>query len=99
MADFRLSDMSVMWSGVDSTTPLCHSIALGRDPLGNIRIWLFASDTPQDETHMGSVLIPNGRGARLIAYGPTGAYVRSGTDQAELLAHLAYLVDRPATTA
>lgn len=88
---FRLADMTVMWSGVDSTTPLLHSIALGRDPLGNIRVWLFASDTPQDDKFLGSVLIPNGRGARLIAYGPTGAYVRSGGTQQELLAHLAYL--------
>lgn len=88
MGKFHLAEQDVRWSGVDDTTPPGHCIASGLDPVGNLRVWLFASDEPSDDTYRGNILLPKSVGSAATAYGPTGAYVKSGFDSTELLQHL-----------
>lgn len=85
---FRLADLDLRWTGTDSTTPAGHVIAVGYDPLGNLRTFLWAASTPSDETYCGSLLMREDRPT--IAYGPRGSYITSTggqTTQLDLLAH------------
>jgi hypothetical protein len=91
MGKFRLADMDVRSVGVDDLTPPGHCIATGLDPVGNLRVWLFEGNAPADETYRGNILIPQNAEGLVMAYGPRGAYARSGRDQAELLQYLADL--------
>lgn len=94
---FRLADMKIHWSGVDSRTPDGHCLADGTDSLGNSRTWLFRGPEPSDDGYIGNILWPpradilrpGSSGLRLIAYGRVGGYMRSGTNSGELLAYLA----------
>lgn len=89
MGKFRLADMDVRSVGVDDLTPPGHCIATGLDPIGNLRVWLFAGSEPSDEGYRGNILIPENTEGVILAYGPRGSYVQSGRDQAELLKRLA----------
>jgi hypothetical protein len=89
MTVFRIADMDVHWSGVDDTTPAGCCAALGIDPLGNVRVWLFRGETPADDRFLGSLLIPRRENGIVTAHGPTGAYVASSGTQADLLVRLA----------
>lgn len=88
---FRLSDVTVHWSGVDDTTPAGHSLVHGTDPLGRQNLFLFAGDTPSDEAYRGRVQMPAISESFWgnTAYGPRGTYVGSGKPAEELLARLA----------
>jgi hypothetical protein len=83
----RLTDLDIRWTGTDGTTPAGHVIAVGFDPLGNTRIFLWAGNTPDDATFRGSILLRDGR--TVGAYGPHGAWVTSRGDHTALLACLA----------
>ncbi|MEV6219886.1 hypothetical protein [Nocardia sp. NPDC051833] len=87
--NIHLRDIDIRWEGRDDFTPEGHYLALGKDSLGNTRLWLFQGDTVSDEGYCGSILIPQDAGGRPIAYGPRGSYVVSGHDQAALLSRLA----------
>lgn len=87
---FRLNENDIRWSGIDDTTPPGHCIAVGTDRWGKVRIWLFEGTEPSNEHYRGSITIPApGESSLIYAYGPTGAYARSGFDQTYLLQHLA----------
>lgn len=86
---FRLADLDLRWTGTDDTTPEGHVIAVGLDPVGNTRVFLWAGQQPADEHYRGSLLL---RENGAIAYGPRGSYVTStGEGHAEMLARLADL--------
>jgi hypothetical protein len=90
MAQFRLSEVDVRWSGTDDTTPPGHCIATGLDMFDNLRVWLFEGREPSDAGYKGNLLLPRPEGSPIVsAYGARGAYVRSGHDQTELLKFLA----------
>lgn len=83
---FRLADLDLRWTGTDDNTPARHVIAVGLDPLGNTRTFLWAGDKPSDDTYRGSVL----HGDRnQVAYGPRGGYAGNGAPLSVLLADLA----------
>ena len=72
----KLSEMTFSWTGVDDDTPSGHVLAIGKDKLGNIRLFLFAGEVPTDEGFRGSVLVPPPESPRgQIAYGRSGTYV------------------------
>lgn len=91
MPQFRLADLDLRWTGTDGTTPPGHVIAVGRDPLGNTRIFLWANDKPDDSQYAGSLLITD---EATFAYGARGGYVSSGAhgDQKSMLNRLAALL-------
>ncbi|MGW9401462.1 hypothetical protein [Streptomyces sp. NPDC055642] len=91
----RLADLTVRWTGTDSTTPAGHVLVLGVDSLGVLRLCLYKGSQPDDATFRGSLLIPaeghNQRHlpTRTTAYGPTGAFVTCHGDQTAMLQRLA----------
>lgn len=89
MNGFRLASQTINWQGVDSTTPAGCSLAVGTDPMGNMRVWLFRGETPTDDQLLGSLLMPQDPGRPAIAYRGQNGYLASGYDQTELLTKLA----------
>ncbi|MEU7631651.1 hypothetical protein AB0C34_16925 [Nocardia sp. NPDC049220] len=87
MSRFNLSDVTIHWSGRDSTTPPGHYIASGVDSLGNLRVWLFKGDKVSVDGYRGNILYPET--GFPTACGPTGGYVTSQGDSAAMLAQLA----------
>lgn len=88
MPQFRLDQLDLRWTGTDGTTPPGHVIAVGYDPLDNLRTFLWADDEPSDDTYCGSLLMREH--GPTVAYGPRGGYVTSTGDQTtqlDLLAH------------
>ncbi|GAA4881191.1 hypothetical protein GCM10023235_71810 [Kitasatospora terrestris] len=85
---FRLTDLTLHWVGIDDTTPPGHIIAAGHDPFGDLRIFLWVGSTPDDEAYRGSLLIKRHRAVAVC--GPDGSYV---TGAGEQTAHLARLAD------
>lgn len=90
MGKFRIADMDVRWSGIDDTTPPGHCLAVGFDRSGVGWVWLFYGPEPSDDGYRGKVLLPKDSTSESVpSYGPTGAYLRSGRDQANLLKRIA----------
>ncbi|MFD9123814.1 hypothetical protein [Kitasatospora sp. NPDC059571] len=84
---FRVADLTLHWTGTDDTTPPGHVIAAGHDPFGDLRIFLWAGNAPDDDAYRGSLLIK--RHQTVAAYGPGGDYITGLGDQTALLARLA----------
>jgi hypothetical protein len=96
MPQFRLADLDLRWTGIDGNTPAGHVVAVGLDPLGNTRVFLWRGDQPADDQFVGSLLI---RDHATIAYGQRGSFVGAHGDQASLLTRLANIWEPAATTA
>lgn len=91
---FQISQLNIHWHGVDDDTPEGHALALGTDPLGSTRLFLFAGETPTDAGFRGSVLVPHPESASgPIAYGRSGEYVAHIASQGSVKALLARLTD------
>lgn len=80
---FRLADLDIRSVGTDDHTPAGHVSALGLDPLGNFRVFLYEGTEPADDRFVGSLLIPKNIGQPTIAYGSRGEYVTSSGSEAE----------------
>lgn len=88
MPQFRLDQLDIRWTGVDSNTPDGHVAATGFDPMGNYRLFLWAGQQPNDDHYVGSILIPQDINRQAIAYGARGGFVTSSGMEAEKLAAL-----------
>ncbi|MFF2383740.1 hypothetical protein [Streptomyces sp. NPDC058108] len=86
---FKAADADVRWSGVDDDTPPGHSVAIGKDGLGNNWLWLFKGDKPSERAFVGAVEIPAQAGRIPAAYGRGGGFVGLARDTKEMLAKLA----------
>lgn len=95
MPHIRLADLTLSWAGTDGTTPKGHTLAVGTDRAGLLRVCLYAGDTPSDNAFRGSLLIPPDNHQqrflpdRTTAYGPGGGFVTSIGDHTAMLARLA----------
>ena len=86
---FRLADIAVHWTAIDSATPPGHCLVDGTDTLGRRSLFLFAGGEPLDGTYRGRVQLPaEGLSSTAVAYGARGGFVGSGHDPAALLAKL-----------
>lgn len=86
---FKAADVDVRWSGVDDDTPLGHSVAVGKDSLGNNWLWLFKGDSPVDKAFVGAIEIPTQAGRIPGAYGRGDGFVGLAHDTKDALAKLA----------
>lgn len=95
MTAIKLAELTVRWTGTDSTTPAGHVLVLGVDRLGLLRLCLYKGAQPDDAAFRGSLLIPpdghqqSHLPTHTTAYGPGGAFVTSTGDQTAMLLRLA----------
>lgn len=85
---FKAADADVRWSGIDDDTPPGHSIAIGKDGVGNNWLWLFKGDGPSDDAFVGAIEIPAQAGRIPGAYGPGGGFVGLAPNTRDALAKL-----------
>lgn len=85
---FRAADADVRWAGVDDDTPPGHSIAIGKDALGNNWLWLFEGDEPSDAAFVGSVEIPKQVDRVPGLYGRGGGFIGLAHNTKHALAKL-----------
>jgi hypothetical protein len=85
---FKAADADIRWSGVDDDTPPGHSVAVGKDSLGNSWLW-FKGDSPADKAFVGAIEIPTQAGRIPGAYGCSGGFVGLAPNTRDALAKLA----------
>lgn len=88
-ASFRSGEATITWQGIDDTTPAGHSLALGRDSIGTVYLWLFKGGQVTDDAFVGSILVPDRVEQRPVAYDSRGSFVGPVIDVTETLAALA----------
>lgn len=93
-ARFCSSDVTITWQGIDDTTPAGHSLALGRDSIGTVYLWLFEGDQVTDDAFVGSVLVPDRANQVSVAYDFRGSFVGTVTDVTETLEKLVALASK-----
>lgn len=85
---FKAAADDVRWSGIDDDTPPGHSIAIGKDSLGNNWLWLFKGDSPTDKAFVGAIEIPAQVDRIPGTYGRGGGFVGLAPNTKDALAKL-----------